>query len=99
MNFENSIIVQKKLFEEYSQGVNPNEIEWIRKRIIEAHPDWKEFEDKDKFEYYVLFELNLLLSKIQHDKSSDIRPYVKKQLKIQSYLSEVERLRNLVLTI
>ena len=99
MNFENSVIVEKKLFEEYSQGIDLDKVEWIKRRIIEKNPDWLKFEDKTQLEYYVLHELNYLLFSIQKDNPPDIHAYVEKQLKIQSYLGEAERLRNLVLTI
>ncbi len=94
MIFENSIIVQKKLFEEYSQGINPNEIEWIRKKVIEKNPEWLKFEDKMKFEYYVLHDLNDFLYKIQKDNPSNIHAYVEKYFKEKDYdkkLSDLER--------
>lgn len=85
MTFEKSIERCKRYIDEYSKGINQNDIDWIKKRITEANPQWDKFEEKNQKEYYVLDELYQYLSKIQRDKPPDIRAYVEKEMKKQEY--------------
>jgi hypothetical protein len=92
MTYEKSIEVDMILFKEYSEGIAKEDINWIKERIISLHPDWKNFEDKNKYEFYVLDELNSFLFAIKEDKPSDIKAYVEKKLKKQEYDKKIKSL-------
>jgi len=94
MTYEKSLEVGRELFDEYSKGIKNEDIEWLRQRIIEAHPAWKEFKDKSQFEYYVLDELNRFLYAIQYRKPENLRTFAEEELKKQEYdqrLSEIAK--------
>jgi hypothetical protein len=89
MTYEKSIERCKRFIKDSSVAINQIEVEWIREKIIEAHPHWKSFDDKNKFEYYVLDDLASFLSQIQHDKPSDVRTYVEDKLKKKDYSNKI----------
>ena len=91
MNFENGIQLCKKEIAEYSKNINPEDVKWVKKKLIEYYTsDFKGYDKNPEVEYSLLNLLAEMLYAIMSNKPKNIKLFVEIRLKEKSHDVELK---------
>lgn len=85
MKYDGILKLEKTMLEENSKRIAQKDMDWMMKKVADAHPEWDALGDKTQREVYILRQVNMFCRGIVHEKPADVRAYVTGLMKAEGY--------------